>query len=76
MCRQKQQQTPRLTQAALTERDPLTATHFVDAAYINAGLLTSSKSEHHIDLVGPLRGDVCWQAKEARGYDLTAIHID
>ena len=32
--------------------------------------------EHQIDLVGPLRGDVSWQAKEATGYDLTAFHID
>ena len=62
--------------AALADRDLLPATHFVDAAYIDAGLLTSSRSEHQIDLVGPLRGDVSWQAKEATGYDLTAFHID
>ena len=47
--------------AALAGRDLLPATHFVDAAYIDAGLLTESKSEHQIDLVGPLRGDVSWQ---------------
>ena len=62
--------------AALANRDLLPATHFVDAAYMDAGLLTSSRSEHQIDLVGPLRGDVSWQAKEATGYDLTAFHID
>src|SRR4051794_35101855 len=36
--------------AALADRDLLPATHFVDAAHIDAGLLTSSKSEHQIDL--------------------------
>jgi transposase len=48
----------------------------VDAGYINATLLVSSPQEHQIDLVGPVRTDVSWQARAGQGYDSSAFRVD
>jgi len=61
---------------ALATRDLAPSEHFLDAGYIDATLLVTSKAEHQIDLVGPVRPDTSWQGKTRQGYDLSAFTID
>jgi hypothetical protein len=65
-----------LVHQALAGRNLLLATHFVDAAYVDAGLLTAGRAEHGIKLVGPMLPDTSWLAKAAEGYVLPAFRID
>src|SRR3954453_15652837 len=64
-----------LVHQSLASRNLLPTTHFVDAAYVDAGLLTASRADHGIELVGPLLPDTSWQAQAAEGYDLSAFRI-
>lgn len=50
--------------------------HLVDAAYVDAELLVSSQQKHGIDLVGPPRPDVSWQAKVEGAYDASHFTVD
>ena len=65
-----------LVHQSLASRNLLPTTHFVDAAYVDAGLLTASRTNHGIELVGPLLPDTSWQAQAAEGYDLPAFRIN
>lgn len=61
---------------ALAARDLLPAEHFVDAGYVDAPLLVTSKAQHQIEMVGPVRPDVSWQGKAGQGYDLSGFALD
>ena len=61
---------------ALRGKGLLPGTHLVDAGYVDADLLLDAKAEHDIELVGPVRPDVSWQAKAGQGYDISAFAID
>jgi transposase len=61
---------------ALAANALLPSTHLVDAGYIDATLLVSSLQAHQVDLVGPVRTDVSWQARAAQGDDISAVHVD
>ena len=63
-------------QQALVEKDLPPKEHLVDAAYIDAELLVSSPDVHGIDLIGPPRPNVSWQAKTPGAYDLDRFEID
>jgi transposase len=54
----------------------LPATHLVDTGYLDAGLLVASQQEYGIDLLGPARPDVKWQAREQQGFDAQSFAID
>jgi transposase len=61
---------------ALAEKDLAPAEHFVDAAYVDATLLVSSRVEHGIDLMGPTRPNVTWQTHVDGAYDIDHFEID
>src|SRR5512143_1425762 len=61
---------------ALAARALLPAVHLVDAGYVDAELLVSSQKDYAIEVVGPVRPDVSWQAKAGQGFDLAAFTID
>ena len=61
---------------ALVARGLAPSEHLLDAGYIDATLLVTSKAVHQIDLVGPVRPDTSWQGKTQQGYDLSAFTID
>lgn len=63
-------------QEALAERARLPAEHIVDAGYVRAHNLVTSRDQHNIDLVGPINDDYAWQAKQSHGFDLTQFQID
>jgi transposase len=61
---------------ALTEKHLSPSDHLVDAGYVDAEVLITSQLKQRIRLVGPVREDVHWQAREAKGYDLSCFTID
>ncbi len=61
---------------ALSEKGLLPSEHFVDMAYVKAKNLVSSRTEHDIDLVGPVHPDTSWQARTEQGYDLSCFAVD
>jgi transposase len=60
----------------LAAKDLLPAEHFVDSAYVDAGLLVDSRQQHGISLEGPVRGVSSWQSRVGQGYDLPHFAID
>lgn len=65
-----------LIQDALGKRKLLPREHVVDAAYIDAELLVSSKQDHNITLVGPTRPQAGWQTKVAGAYSNDQFMVD
>lgn len=63
-------------QQALADKHLLPAEQLVDAGYVDADLLVTSQRDHQLTLLGPVRHDVSWQAKEQAGYDLASFQID
>ncbi len=61
---------------ALDARDLLPSQHIVDSGYRSAQLLACSQNEYEVELVGPLRPDVSWQAKDEHAFDVTHFQID
>ena len=61
---------------ALAQKELLPATHFADAGYVDADLLLASETTYGIELIGPVRPNVSWQAKAGTGYDISAFAID
>ena len=53
-------------QDALAERGLPPETHLVDAGYVDAALLVSSRADHAIDLLGPVLPDSSWRARNGR----------
>ena len=47
----------------------------VDSGYVTAPILVSSQ-QHGIEVVGPRRPDVRWQANTEGGIDVSQFHID
>jgi transposase len=67
--------TPRVHQA-LDEHGLLPGTHIVDTGYLDAALLGRSREDYGVDLLGPTRGDVHWQARDGTGYAVEHFQID
>jgi transposase len=62
-------------QKALQQKNLKPGEHFVDMGYVSAEHLIASQADG-IDLVGPVRADNSWQARDAQGLDLTRFTID
>jgi transposase len=61
---------------ALARHDLLPRQHLVDAAYIGADELVTSRIRYGVDLLGPMQGDGKWQAKAGQGYDVSHFAVD
>ena len=61
---------------ALAQKSLLPSQHFVDAGYVDAELLLTSKNDYGIELIGPVRADTSWQAHQENAYDLSRFVID
>ena len=68
--------TPATVHAALAEKALLPGEHFLDAGYLDADTLVNAKKDYGIDICGPVREKVSWQAKQDNGFDLAHFHID
>ena len=60
---------------ALVEKKCLPATHLADAGYIDAEQIVASQNELGINLMGPVRPDVSWQARENTGYAIKDFDV-
>ena len=60
----------------LAAKGLLPSEHFVDSAYVDAGLLVGSRREHGVSLEGPVRGVASWQARTGQGYEQRHFAID
>lgn len=60
----------------LAERDLLPDEHLVDTGYVTARELVASRTEHGVELVGPVMPDTTRQAVDAAGYALADFRID
>jgi hypothetical protein len=52
------------------------AEHLVDSAYVSADHLIAAQASHAIDLVGPGRRNLSWQAKAAEAFSLDDFAVD
>jgi hypothetical protein len=62
--------------ADLARGDLLPDEHLVDAGYVSVDHVLGARTDHGIELVGPLPPDAGWQARQQQGFDLTRCHID
>ena len=62
--------------ARLAGKGLLPSEHFVDSAYVDAGLLAGSQRDHGISLEGPVRGIPDRQARAGSGYGLPHFAVD
>ncbi len=63
-------------QQDLAQRDLLPGTHLVDTGYVDAELLVTAQSRHHIDVVGPPLASYSHQSQSGHGYGLEAFVLD
>ncbi len=61
---------------ALEQAHLLPRQHFVDTGYVTASHLVSSQQRYGIEMIGPRRPDVKWQANTHDGIDVSQFHID
>jgi len=62
---------------SLRKKSLLPKTHLVDAGYVEADwILENARTIPPVEIVGPLRANVQWQATEKKGYELTDFAID
>jgi transposase len=62
--------------AALQERELLPREHLVDTGYVDAELRVSSQRDYQVELIGPARPDVKWQARAGQGFEAARFPID
>jgi transposase len=62
--------------AALQQRGLLPGTHIVDTGFLDADLLVQSRDDYGVELLGPIRLDYHWQAREGAGFDAQHFQID
>ena len=60
---------------ALDEKGLLPSEHYLDAGYVDADLLVRAPTQYGVEVVGPVRPDVSWQATEG-GYDASQFTVD
>jgi transposase len=63
-------------EAALVAKDVAPGQHLVDAAYIDAELLVTSRDQRGIELLGPPRPNTSWQTRIDGAYTLDQFTVD
>ena len=61
---------------ALASKELLPCEHIVDAGYVDGDLLISSKVDHEVDVIGPVRPNTSWLALIPGGYDNSQFIVD
>jgi transposase len=62
--------------ASLAEKELLPSRHLIDAGYVAADLLVEAKRDLDIEVCGPAKQDVRWQAKRGQGFGLSEFKIN
>ena len=61
---------------SLSNNNMLPNKHIVDTGYLDAELLVTTDEQYQVDLLGPTRVNLHWQAKTANGYAADDFTID
>jgi transposase len=61
---------------ALAEKGLLPGEHMLDAGYVDAEGLVTSRDDHGIAVVGPVPADQSWQARAGQGFDVACFVLD
>ena len=61
---------------ALATKSLLPSQHIVDAGYVDSNLIVTSRQQYGVELVGPVRPNVSWQAKTPGGYDISQFTVN
>lgn len=61
---------------ALETRDLLPSVHLVDMGYTDVGALLEARDRHRVDLLGTMRQNYGWHAREGTGFGLESFEID
>jgi len=59
----------------LQERELLPRQHLVDTGYVDAELRVSSQRDYQVELIGPARPDVKWQARAGQVFEAARFPI-
>jgi transposase len=62
--------------ADLEQTDLTPRQHLLDSGYITAPILVNSQRQYGIEVIGPARGDVKWQANTDQGIDVSQFRIE
>ncbi len=62
--------------AALKEQQLLPTMHIVDTGYVDAELLVTSPRDYGVELLGPTRTNMRWQARAAEGFGLESFRVE
>jgi transposase len=61
--------------AALEAKALLPEQHMVDAGFVDANLIVTSQKQYGVELIGPVRPNVSWQAKTPGAYDINQFQV-
>ena len=61
---------------SLAKKNLLPNKHIVDMGYLDAELLVTSQVKHQVQLLGPTRSDLRWQAKAGNGFAASDFKVD
>lgn len=61
---------------ALAKKDLLPAEHLIDAGYMDAENVVTSRQTHQVTMVGPMLSDSSWQARQQAGFDISCFVVD
>jgi transposase len=67
---------PSQIHADLAIRRLLPGEHIMDAGYVDAGVIVSGREEYQIEVVGPVRADTSWQARQGQGFAAAQFTVD
>lgn len=62
--------------SSLLEKNLLPSEHLLDAGYVTSEHLIDSFAKHQVEIIGPVRSDPSWQAKQGKGFDTKGFKID
>jgi transposase len=62
--------------AVLAQKALLPGEHLMDAGFIDANLLVEAQRDLQIEIVGPVKKDVRWQAHAGKGFGLSNFQVD
>jgi transposase len=61
---------------ALSEKSLLPTEHLMDTGYVTAGHLVNSRTQYAVEIVGPVRSDPSWQARNHPKFAAEQFKID
>ena len=61
---------------SLAQKDLLPGEHVVDGGYVDIDNTVTSRDLHQVTLIGPMRQDSSWQARQQTGHDLSRFQVD